>query len=152
MVEAVTRNIVINLRGVNYFPWLGFDWRKRRCPNFLVANSGGLTENAWPSIMETLCLLQYVTDCHRDWWRQSFKDGWRKAVRGGAEKENISAPNRGGPTECARKKNACDSVEAGCVLTRGKTGKWRTQLKFTSVCVEEKENTAWADGKRCEYT
>ena len=51
-----------------------------------------------------------------------------------------------------QEKNACDSVEAGCVLTRGKTGKWCTQLKFTSVCVEEKENTAWEDGKRCEYT
>ena len=48
--------------------------------------------------------------------------------------------------------NACDSVEAGCVLTRGKTGKWCTQLKFTSVCVGEKESTAWVDGKRCEYT
>ena len=49
-------------------------------------------------------------------------------------------------------KNACDFVVAGCVLTRGKMGKWRTLHKFTSVYVGEKESTAWVDGKRCEYT
>ena len=69
-----------------------------------------------------------------------------------AEKEEISAPVRGVQHHVPGKECLRFSVEAACVLTRGKTGKWRARLKFTSVCVGEKESTAWVDGKRCEYT
>ena len=45
-------------------------------------------------------------------------NGLSQRLMGGRKKKIISAPVRGVQGWC-QEKNACDSVEAGCVLTRG---------------------------------